>query len=88
MADTVSSSNSLNVGLEYLDENAKTKTITLKVPNPKANITESQIKNAMNNFVSSGFLLDPLGNAFSSSSVATASTVTEQKIQLDVGWNG
>ena len=88
MADTVKSSNDLSVGLEYTDTDNKTKTIYLKVPNPRNNITETEIRNAMNTFINAQIVKDPEGQAFSTTSVSTAYTVNEQKISLDVGWNG
>lgn len=89
MADSISSSNSLNITMEYYDVTAmKNKNIVLKVPNPRNNITETEIKNAMHNFIGAEVVKDPFGNAFSDSSVTTASTVVETKISLDVGWNG
>ena len=88
MADTIKSSNDLSVGLEYTDTDNKTKTIYLKVPNPRSNITESEIRTAMNTFINQQIVKDPEGQAFSTTSVSTAYTVNEQKVSLDVGWNG
>jgi len=89
MADSISSSNSLNVTMEYTDiETGKNKNIILKVPNPRKNITETEIKTAMNTFINAQVVKDPCGNPFSTTSVTTASTVVENKITLDVGWNG
>lgn len=88
MSDTVKSSNDLSVGLEYTDTDNKTKTIYLKVPNPRNNITETEIRNAMNTFINAQIVKDPEGQAFSTTSVSTAYTVNEQKVSLDVGWNG
>lgn len=89
MADSITSDNYLSMSLEYNDtETNKAKSLAIKVPNPKNNITESQIKTAMNTFINQQIILDPFGNAFSTTALTTASTVTEQKIKLDVGWNG
>ena len=88
MADTIKTDNSLNIGLEYTDADNKTKTIYLKTPNPRNNITETEIRNAMNTFINAQIVLDPEGNPFSTTSVSTAYTLNEQKVSLDVGWNG
>ena len=89
MADSIESSSYLSNTLEYTDTSTNTtKKIEIKIPNPKANITESQIKTAMNTFINEQVVLDPFGNPFSTTSLTTASTVNEQKIKLDVGWNG
>lgn len=89
MADSLTSDSYLSIGLEYLDhETNKNKTLAIKVPNPKANITETQIRTAMDTFINQQIILSPEGDSFSTTSVSTASTVTEQKIKLDVGWNG
>ena len=89
MADSVTTDNYLSMSLEYTDVGTnKAKTLAIKVPNPKNNITETQIKTAMNTFINQQIILDPFGNAFTTDSLTTASTVSEQKIKLDVGWNG
>ena len=89
MADSITNDKYLSMSLEYTDvETNKAKSLAIKVPNPKNNITETEIKTAMNTFINQQIILDPYGNAFSTTSLTTASTVNEQKIKLDVGWNG
>lgn len=87
MADSISSSSELAVGLDYTkDEEGvlKNRTVFLKIPNPKSNLTESQIKTAMNTFINQQIILDPDGKAFSTTSVGTAYTQNETKIDIDL----
>lgn len=87
MADSISSSSELAVGLDYTkDEEGvlKNRTVFLKIPNPKSNLTESQIKTAMNTFINQQIILDPDGKAFSTTSIGTAYTQNETKIDIDL----
>lgn len=87
MADTIKSSNELNIGLDYIDhgnETETTRTIYIKVPNPRANLTGTEIRNAATTFVNQQIVKDPEGNAFSTTSIAEAYTVREQKIDIDL----
>ena len=88
MADSISSSYDLSVGLDYITGDGKggvgTKTAYLKIPNPKANLTESAIKTAVGNFINTNIVTDEEGNAFSTSSIATAFTTAEEKINIDI----
>ena len=88
MADTVSTSNILGVGLEYMDtETLKAKTTYLKIPNPKANLTETQIKNAVSNLISgeNPILLTTQGEPFdSATAITTAYTESQEVIEIDI----
>ena len=86
MADSIKSSNELNIGLDYLDvgEVTTTKTVYVKVPNPKANLTGTEIRNAAESFINQQIVKDPQGEPFSTTSIATAYTVREQKIDIDL----
>ena len=87
MADSITSSSELAVGLDYTiteDGQTKERTTYLKVPNPKANLTESQIKTAMNTFINQQIILDPDGKPFSETSIGTAYTQNETKIDIDL----
>lgn len=83
MADTIKTSFELSIGLDYLNDGNQ-KTVYIKLPNPKTNLTETAIRNQMATFIGSQIVFDPLGNAFSTSSVATAYTVNEEKIDIDI----
>ena len=87
MADSITSSAELSVGLDYTiteGEQTKNRTTYLKIPNPKANLTESEIKTAMNTFINQQIILDPEGQAFSTTSVGTAYTQYDTKIDIDL----
>lgn len=83
MSDTITSGRTLNVGLDYVDDTTgKTRTIYIKLPNPKDDLTESTIRNQMNYFTE--VILDPNGNEFSTTSVGTAYTLNETKYKIDL----
>lgn len=87
MADTITSGTILAVGLEYTDINtAKIRTTYLKVPSPKNNLTESQIKAAVSQLITGEepILKDTYGNAFSESAIATAYTESTEEIDIDI----
>lgn len=89
MADTIKSSNDLSIGLDYMEENAETgitsaKTIYLKVPNPKVNLTENEIRTATQTFIEQNIIKDPTGTPFSASAIGTAYTTKETKIDIDL----
>lgn len=83
MADSISSNYELSVGLDYTD-NGKSKTIYLKIPNPSASITESTIRTQVGAFINQGIVKDPTGEAFSTTSIGTAYTQRESKIDIDL----
>lgn len=88
MADSTTSTFILGVGLEYEDtETAKTKTTYLKIPNPKDDLTEQQIKTAVHTLIDgeNPVLLDSYGNAFNSNTaIATAYTETQEVIDIEI----
>lgn len=84
MADSITSNFELSVGLDYINAENATKTAYLKVPNPKENLTESEIRTAVGSFINAQIVKDPEGNAFSTSSIATAFTTSEEKINIDI----
>lgn len=83
MADTIKSSSELAVGLDYTD-GEKTKTIYLKIPNPISNPTQSTIKTQVGNFIAQQILNSPSGEPFSTTSIGTAYTLDEEKIDIDI----
>lgn len=88
MADSITSSFELSVGLDYVTGDGKggigTKTAYLKVPNPKTNLTESAIKTAVGTFINQKIVTDEEGHDFSTTSIATAFTTSEEKINIDI----
>lgn len=86
MADKVTTTNTLGVGIEYPDaEKGTIKTAYLKIPNPKIGLTESQIKNAVGNLLTAEILKDIHGNVISTTAIATAYTETQEVVDLDIG---
>lgn len=91
MADKITTENILAIGFEYTDsETAKAKTVYLKVPNPKNNLTEQEIKDTARGLISDNsthpILLTPQGEPFdSATAIATAYTEITTKRELDIG---
>lgn len=90
MADKVTITKTLGIGYEYLDsETQKTKTVYLKVPNPKDNLTESQIKTAALNFINGEdpiFLPPNSSEPFdTATAIATAYREEIQTTNYDIG---
>lgn len=56
MADSISSSKQLTIQIEtkYNTNTSDTKKVNLIVPNPKNNLTETEIKTAVNGFIRAG----------------------------------
>lgn len=86
MADTVTTSSVLGITFNNSvnDENARNQ--TLKIPNPKTNVTETQIKDVANSMLNAEMLTDNNGyNYTSDSEIVTAytefSTVTVYDIE-------
>lgn len=84
MADSITSSTELSIGLDYVNIDGNQRTIYLKLPNPKTGLTESQIKTQMTTFINSQIVLDPTGEPFSTTSIGTAYTLKEDKINIDL----
>lgn len=89
MADTITNTNTLAVGLEYTDTTTDTvKTVYLKVPNPKSGLSETTIKNTIQQFISgeNPILKTPQFQDFDSeTAIATAYTETVQRTDYDIG---
>lgn len=92
MADIVTNSNILGVGLEYTKtDDGNKKTIYLKIPNPRQELTEALIKEKINLIINgqgtaNPILLTPDGQTFdSSTAIVTAYTETSEKIDFDIG---
>lgn len=84
MADTIKSTHELDIGLDYIDDEGKEKTAYIKIPNPKTNLTESTIRTQMTTFINAGIIKDPNNEPLSSTSIGTAFTVDETKIDIDL----
>lgn len=89
MADTVKTTDTLNVGLTYIEsDTAKEKTVYLKLPNPKNTLNEQTIKTAVNGLISPAILMTPDGQPFNSATAITTAYREEQEtIDLDLGLN-
>ncbi len=92
LADIVTNSNILGIGLEYTKtEDGSKKTVYLKVPNPRQELTEALIKEKTNLLINgqgtaNPILLTPDGQKFdSSTAIVTAYTETSEKIEFDIG---
>ena len=89
MADTITTSEVLSIGVEYDKNAAVKKTTTIKIPNYKPNVTEQQIKNI---FANQNVLLVPDGSnvwnpvAITSDDILTAATINQTIKNLDIGW--
>lgn len=91
MADKITEGTILAIGLEYegvSSEGPKTKTAYVKVPNPKSNLTEQQIRTVALQLISGegAILRDAEGDDFDSdTAIVTAYTEYEKKIEYDLG---
>lgn len=88
MADTISSQNRFYIGLT--DEasaetsDATAKTTLMYIQNPKSNLTEAQVKAAMNAALSNGVFLDKYDNPYpSDTAIATGYYQSVQSTAFD-----
>lgn len=87
MADSITSSQTLGIGIEY-DDGGGAKTTTINIPNFRRNVTESEIKNAFqnNNVIIYGYDLtsgDPL--PVLPENIVTAATTQQTINVIDIG---
>lgn len=89
MADKTTNTEILGVGLEYIDtDTSTTKTVYLKVQNPRTSLTEQQIKEQTLKLISGTdpILLTPQGQTFdTSTAIATAYTESVERTDYDIG---
>lgn len=91
MADKITEEKILAIGLEYegvTSEGPKTKTAYVKIPNPKTNLTEQQIKNVAMQLISGegAILRDAEGDDFDTeTAIVTAYTESVKKTVIDIG---
>lgn len=88
MADKITEGNTLAIGLEYESLEQKIKTAYIKVPSPRSNLTEQQIRTVALQLISGegAILRDAEGDAFDSdTAIVTAYTEYEKKTEYDLG---
>lgn len=91
MADTIKEGTIIAVGVEYTDAEAKTKNVYVKIPNPKSNITEQQVKSIFQGEIIGGanplFVPPEGGTLDSDTAVFTAYTEYTKTTEYDIGVN-
>lgn len=80
MADKITTSRTLYIG--YTDNQNKLE--TMKLPNPKTNLSEDQIRTAMNYLTDTIGIFDKNGEALSNTQLTTAYIDDVRKIELDI----
>lgn len=87
MADKISISKSLSIGVEYA-EGRETRTTTINIPNFRTGLTEQQIKNAFtgNNVIIYGYDDQETPLPVLPENVVTASTTNQTVHNIDIGW--
>lgn len=80
MADKITNTKTLYIGLT----DSQNKLELLKLPNPKNELEDSDIKTATRYLVSTIGIYDKYGEQFSESSITTAYTEAVKKIELDI----
>lgn len=90
MADTITASKTLDIGIEYgsADEQNRKLTTTIKLKNFKSNVTESQIKTAFDqqNVLIYGYDGNNNPQPVTPENIYTASTTNQTINNIDVGW--
>ena len=87
MADTITTSESLGIGVEFMDGTDK-RTSTITIPNFRSSITETQIKQAFANqqVLIYGYDEQDEPEKIDSDNIVTASTTKQTINNLDIGW--
>lgn len=87
MADSITSSKTLSIGVEYT-EDKDTRTTTINIPNFRQSITEQQIKDVFTNQNVLIYGYDESGAAkpVKSENIVTASTTNQTIANIDIGW--
>lgn len=86
MADTITSSSIIAIGINNEVNNPEAKTQYIKLQNPKSNLTEEQIRAAVQPGLTQSIYLDANGIAYTSeSSIVTAYTENQTVQALDIG---
>lgn len=90
MADTITSSRTLEIGIEYdsADNTSGKRTATIKLPNYSTNVSEQSIKTAFtgqNVIMVNGYGYDPA--LVTEENIYTAATVDQTINNIDIGWD-
>lgn len=89
MADKVTTTKILGVGLEYTKQDDGTKkTVYLKLPNPTSNLTESLIKEKVSTLITGTepiFKTPDYHDFDSDTAITTAYTEQVQTVEFDIG---
>lgn len=88
MADKITTTNILGVGLTYTDSDAKEKTVYLKLDNPKTGLTESDVRTHVMPALTgeNPLFLTPEENPFdTTTAILTAYTEQTTKTEYDIG---
>lgn len=86
MANKVTEASILGIGIEYTDAEGKKKTAYIKTPNPRENVTETQIKTAMQNYLTGNVFVDENLDPLTGASVSTAYKETTRRTDYDIGY--
>lgn len=86
MADKITENAILGIGVEYTDSEAKKKTAYVKVPNPRSGVTETQIKTAMQNYLTGNVFVDENYDPLTGAVVSTAYKETTRRTDYDIGF--
>lgn len=87
MADTITSSKSVAIGVEY-PEGGDTKKTTITLPNYRSSVTEQGIKDAFNNqqVIIYGYNDQYEPQYVTPEQIYTASTTNQTIKNIDIGW--
>lgn len=89
MADSITTSSNLSIGIRNTngyDEENPAKIQYIKIPNPKAGLTEEQIKTAAQPGITNQIYLDEKGVVYASDSkIVTAYTEYQTVTAVDIG---
>lgn len=88
MADKITESTVLGIGIEYTTASYDTDlTRYIEIPNPRSGLTETQIKTAMQNYLTGNVFLDKkTGDTLVGANVKTAYTERTKIIDYDIGF--
>lgn len=89
MADKIKEGTIIAVGVEYTNEEDKKKNVYVKIPNPKNNVTEEQIKSIFQEQIIGGatplFIPPDGGTLDSDTAVFTAYREYTREVEYDIG---
>lgn len=86
MADSITASTIIAGGFEYTDaEKGTTKTLYIKLPNPKEDLNAEQVKEAFNSIITNKILRDPYAQELPENSLATAYIEEQEVTDIDIG---